>query len=88
MTRPFGTVFDLALVTLPVRQWAAAIDRLAFASVLRFTFGTTQETRRTTLVKVATAFFAASIVTVQEPAPVQAPVHPANFDQTLLLRSP
>ena len=40
MTLPFFTVFDLAVVTLPVLQCAAAIFRFAVASGLPFTFGT------------------------------------------------
>jgi hypothetical protein len=76
------TVFERALVTRPVRQWAAAIRRFAVVSDLSFTFGTTQRTRGgvKTGLKVAVRVFAPSIVTVHGPAPLHAPLQPENVD--------
>src|SRR4029078_11928923 len=95
ITIPVATFFDLALVTLPVRQCATAILRFAVASSLPFTFGTRHFTvglgagtvgvgnvgvGADTSLNVALTAFAASIVTVHEPVPEHAPPRPAKLE--------
>src|SRR3954464_15643429 len=83
ITRPLASFFDFTLVTLPVRQWAAAILRFAVANVLPLTFGTTQNTLGFGFgirSNVALTVLATSIVTVHEPLPLHAPCQPANVE--------
>jgi hypothetical protein len=71
----------LALVTLPMRQCAAAMRRLATASGFPFTLGTTHRVGGlSTWLKVAVATLGASIVTVQLLPPLQAPLQPAKVE--------
>ena len=74
ITRPFLTVAENALVTVPTEQCACLIARLAARSVLPFTLGTTHRTN------LAVAARSALIVSVQVPMPEQAPDQPANLD--------
>jgi hypothetical protein len=74
ITRPFFTVEDAAFLTLPTEQNAFLIAFLAAFRVLPLSFGTMHG--RST--KVAATVVLPSVVIVQPPVPVQAPVQPVK----------
>jgi hypothetical protein len=76
ITRPFFTLDENALVTLPSEQCAFLIAPLAARSVLPVTLGTMQSA-----LKVAVTERAALMVTVQLPGPEQLPDQPANLER-------
>jgi len=76
-TRPFFTLAEKTLVTLPTEQCARLIARLAARTVLPFTLGTTHRA-----LKVALTERASDMVRVQFlPVPEQAPDQPANLER-------